>query len=117
MAADVTRAIAYALAGEDLGAQPSLERPNAGELERRLGDLGLGRTQMVARRQQRLAAEEPWPWPIPERLRAGLSAAQLQALCTETIDALRLRTQQVSSGTARPTPADRRLMVDRPPHW
>lgn len=117
MPQDLLRAVAFALGGEDVGAQPSLDHATAHELERRLTELGLGRAQLGARRRQRLAAEQPWPWSVPQRLRGGIPAAQLLALCTDTTEAMQLRTLRLHAEDTALTPADLRLLADRPPHW
>lgn len=114
---DLVRAVAYSLSGEDVGAQTGLERVAVSELQHRLAGLGLDASTLANRRQLRMSEEQPWPYPVPERLREGVPAAQLQALCSETIEAMRLRTHQIASGSARLTPAEKRLIADRPPHW
>ncbi len=111
-------ALAYAITGvrmDDLGRQshPDLAAL-AAEITERMADVD----QLRARIRERQVAGQPWPYPVPDDLRAGLGAAQWLAALTGLRRLLKLDpapTRPVLSDRA-PDAAERRLLDDVPPH-
>ena len=107
------RALALALVGADLdlGVQ---ERPDADALARELAAHGY-----PAERVREIAAgASPWPFPLPETVRAGLGAAQLFAALRDARRVLgvdSLATRRPSTRTTLDAD-ERRLSAEAPPH-
>jgi len=111
------RALAFALTGVELplGVQ---DRPDAPQLARDLAAAGWPPPSIAEHARARLAAGEPWPHPIPDALRAGLGAAQLQAALGRVRDDLGLAALEHRRPSRRSvlTADERRLLADVPPH-
>lgn len=80
-----------------------------------------GRAGGPARIREQIAARhgsgEPWPYPVPAELRAGLGAAQLVAVIAEVRRRLELDPPEHPVLSDRPPDADeRRLLAEVPPH-
>lgn len=105
----LVRAIAYALTGAEPG-NGTVARPE--ELIALLGGTETLRAHAAATR----AAGEPWPHPVPESLRAGLSAAQLHAAIERARQQVDPPPSRPVRRTAAPDADDLRLLREVPPH-
>ncbi|MDO5534925.1 MAG: hypothetical protein Q4F65_09760 [Propionibacteriaceae bacterium] len=107
-------ALAYALVGEelDLGVQ---ETPDIATLVADLDAAGW----VPDRVGEHARAQALWPHPIPDAVRAGLGAAQLQAALGRARAALGLEVLTVlpPSRRSRLDADERRLLADVPPHF
>lgn len=108
-------AVAYALTGSRLPGDPVGPEPRA--LADALARSGWDSGRLAELRSARIAAELPWPVPVPSEIRGDLGPAQLQAVLGTLIDRLGLRSTRTGGSGAPPGPAERRLLADRPPHW
>ncbi len=111
------RALTWAICGEDrtdLGLQ---DRPDLDRLTRELSEQA-GLRSLVRARQAR---KQPWPFPVPTDLMAGLGPAQFAAAVTGLRDRLDLERPEAGAAppvlSSRALDADeRRLLQDVPPH-
>lgn len=111
------RALAFALVGVDLELAPR-PRPDASALAAELVAAGWTPARIADHARAEVDAERPWPHPIPDALRAGLSAAQLHAAIGRVRDEFDLAVLDRRPPSARTvlTADERRLMADVPPH-
>lgn len=106
------------VAGPDEGSQPAEAAPLADWLRRR----GVDGDAVRAERTRRLVLRETWPTPVhqlPADLRLQeVSAAQWASLLADVRALLGVSGQvaQVRRPSVALSPADRRLIADRPPH-
>lgn len=112
------RALGFALTGADLplGVQ---EVPEPERLVSQLAEQGWDAARIGEVARARVASEQPWPFPVPDAVRAGLGAAQLHAALLSARTALGLEVLEVRR-PARPralTADERRLLADLPPHY
>lgn len=109
---NIVSALARSLTGEELDIAGEV-----GDLEDLLAREGWPAQRLSALRAERLAAEQPWPFPQTSGLPDGVGRAQFQALLRQAVDELGLRTVARPSGRTMLTSDERRLLADRPPHW
>jgi len=111
------RALAFALVGVDLESAPR-PSPDASVLAAELAAAGWTRARIAAHARSEFDAGRPWPHPIPDALRAGLSAAQLHAALGRARDELDLAVLDRRPPSSRTvlTADERRLMAEVPPH-
>lgn len=111
-------ALAFALTHVELPLPPS-QAPDPAGLVEALADEGWSAERIGEHARETLAAEQPWPHPIPAALREGCGPAQLQAALGRVRSLLDLETVEKRPPAApRPLNADeRRLIADVPPHW
>ncbi|MBA8794649.1 hypothetical protein FHX74_002268 [Friedmanniella endophytica] len=114
------RALGWALTGHDHPDWPDAVAPDLDRVLARLAEAG---ESPVAAQADARATGQPWPHPVPDRLRAGLGAAQLAALMTELMTELQRRGLPQASQRApvikdrAPGPDELRLLRDVPPHY
>lgn len=111
-------AIGYALVGEELPlAEPA--QPDPAGLVEDLARAGWDAGRIHAHARAVTAAEQPWPHPIPPRLREGCGAAQLYAALSRTRTLLEVATLEtrVPSTRTRLDADEQRLLRDVPPHY
>ena len=111
------KAIAYALTGTvlELADEGVLD---CDQLLAQLATSGWNDAAIARVKQERLAAQLPWPFPVPEQLRYGCGFAQLSAGIAAAEDKLGLRaSQQAATLTRALTDAEQRLLADLPPHF
>lgn len=113
------QALAYAITGErwdGLGEQSAPDLAGLAALieSRCAGGLPQLRDTVARRR----SAGEPWPYPVPADLRAGLGAAQWLAALTQLRRHLDLdpATPRPVLSSRAPDADERRLLADVPPH-
>ena len=110
-------ALGYALTGSEL----DLTEPGAPDPARLVIDLavtGWPRERIAAHALDEVAAERPWPHPVPAELRSGCGAAQFAAALGRARQLLDLVTLETRPPSGRRT-LDRdeeRLLRDVPPH-
>lgn len=111
-------ALAFALTQQELPLPASAAPDPAGVVDA-LAQAGWSAERITEHAREVLAAEQPWPHPIPAALREGCGPAQLQAALVRVRALLDLETVAKRPPAApRPLNADeRRLMADVPPHW
>lgn len=110
-------ALAYALTGAEYElAEPG--RPEPASVVTELNGLGWTPARLAAHALAELAAERPWPHPVPADLRRGCGAAQLAAALGTTRELLGLTSLDTRSPSARRrlNPDEQRLLRDVPPH-
>ena len=103
-------AVAFALTGErvTLAAGPVVER---------LAALGWTQERVIALRDDRFRAGQPWPVPVPREFVPGGFAAFVAELAHARSE-LGLDVVRHAPAPTRPLNTDeRRLVADRPPHW
>ncbi len=110
-------AIAYAL----VGAEQAMDETGRADPDATILALsGLGWTPelIAAHARDVIAAEQPWPHPVPAGLRSGCGPAQLQAAVARTRELLGLVSLDVlpPSRRTRLTADERRLLAEVPPH-
>ena len=103
-----------ALTGEELPLTAAGAEGIAGQLAR----LGWDANRLASVRQQRQHAGEPWPFPVRTDAVAHVGFAAFHAQLMHLREQLGLTGLQPTAAAQRPWNADeRRLAVDRPPHW
>ena len=110
-------AIAYALVGADLDpAESGRADPEAALAA--LAGLGWTTERIHAHARAVVAAEQPWPHPVPEALRRGCGPAQLHAAVARARELLGLVTLEVRTPSRRTqlTADEKRLLAEVPPH-
>lgn len=109
--------LAFALTGMELDL-PASSGPDLELLMQQLAEAGWSSARLAELKQERYAAELPWPFPVPAPLRAGCGFAQFQAALTRAEELLGIRVGELAATPTRPlTEAERRLLADLPPHW
>lgn len=110
-------ALAFALVGEDLGFAAT-DGPSGDQLVELLAASGWNHDTIATHAAAVIAAEQPWPHPVPAELREGCGPAQFHAALTglrRRLGVLTLETRPPS--TRRRLNADEeRLMREVPPH-
>ncbi|HAM44735.1 MAG TPA: hypothetical protein DCM67_06950 [Propionibacteriaceae bacterium] len=111
-------ALGFALTQLELPLPPS-EAPDPAGLVEALAQAGWSAERIAEHAREVLAAEQPWPHPIPAAMREGCGPAQLHAAVGRVRSLLDLGTVEKRPPSApRPLNADeRRLVADVPPHW
>ncbi len=114
----VFRAVAFALTGQRLEPPAALASQGPDDLLAALASQGFDADRLGQLRTGRMADAQPWPCPVPAKLRQGLGAAQLQAIIQTCQQSLGLRQQQarVRNASAPLDRDDRRLLAELPPH-
>lgn len=110
-------ALAYALVGTELDlAEP--DRPNLATLAEALSAQGWDAGRIGEHARSVLAAELPWPHPVPESLRRGCGPAQFQAALTETRERMNLLVLETRGPSTRQNlnSDEQRLLGEAPPH-
>lgn len=110
-------ALAYALTGVEL-ALPEPGAPDPSHLVADLSDRGWAPERLAEHALAEVAAERPWPHPVPPGLRQGCGAAQFAAALGVTRQLLGLSTLETRPPSARRrlNPDEQRLLRDVPPH-
>lgn len=110
-------AIAYALVGVEVALDESA-RPDPDAAVAGLSVSGWTRERIGAHARELIAAEQPWPHPVPAELREGCGPAQLHAAVARTRELLGLVSLEVRppSRRQRLTADEKRLLADVPPH-
>ena len=110
-------ALGFALTGVEIDL-PSTDRPDVGVLVAALAEHGWTAERVAEHARTTVAAEQPWPHPVPSGLRAGCGAAQFHAVLNRArlaLDLVVLETRPPS--TRRRLNADEvRLLREVPPH-
>lgn len=104
-----------ALTGEELPLTAT--EPTA--LASELAACGWDEGRLTELRRQRMAAREPWPFPIAVEEVRRFGFARFHAQLAELREVLGL-SGRLDAPPARPRRLDRdeqRLVADRPPHW
>lgn len=111
-------ALAFALTRLELPL-PASDAPDPAGLVEALAQQGWSAERIAEHARDVLAAEQPWPHPIPAALREGCGPAQLQAALGRVRTLLDLDTvTKRPPAPPRPLNADeRRLIAEVPPHW
>ncbi len=109
--------LAFALVGEDLGFAAT-DGPEAAELVDLLAAAGWTRDRIAAHAASVIAAERPWPHPVPAALREGCGPAQFHAALTGLRQRLGVQTLETRPPSARRrlNADEQRLMREVPPH-
>lgn len=110
-------ALGYALTGEELELDDALPVQPA-TIVAALEQAGWARARIGDHARAVVAAELPWPHPVPGRLRPASGAAQFLALLGAVRAELGLLTleQRPPSTRTRLTPDEQRLLREVPPH-
>jgi hypothetical protein len=110
-------AVAYALTGTEPSVTETGQADPAAALAE-LASLGWTAERVGAHAREVVAAERPWPHPVPAELRQGCGPAQLQAAVTRARELLGLVTLEVRppSRRHRLTADEKRLLAEVPPH-
>lgn len=106
------RAVAYALTGAEASIAPSTEPFDPAELITRLGGVDALRAVAEEARTSGLA----WPYPIPERLRDDIGAAQLHAAVERARQLIEQPRPTLRQRSTAPDADDLRLIREVPPH-
>jgi hypothetical protein len=113
-------AVTYAITGTEPASptpEPAATPPGTGssfDVEALIAELG-GVAALREVAAQARAAGRGWPYPIPERLRDGLGAAQLYA-AVERVRAVIDEPRPTVRRATTPNADDHRLLRDVPPH-
>jgi len=110
-------ALAYALTAVELNLAET-QQPDPEAVLAELAGVSWGAERIGEHARAVLAAEQPWPHPVPAQLRLGCGPAQLHAALTKCRALLDLQTMETRppSGRSRLNPDEERLMREVPPH-
>lgn len=110
-------ALGWALTGEEL-AFPATDQPDVETLLAHLAGHGWTAKRIGAHARDTVAAEQVWPHPVPDRLRAGCGPAQFHAAVNRARAALDLVVLETRPPSARQhlNADEQRLMREVPPH-
>ncbi|WP_152361338.1 hypothetical protein [Microlunatus speluncae] len=109
------RAVAYAVTGADPALTATSFDGEAFDPAALIAELGGVATLRSAAAEAR-AAGLSWPYPVPERLRQGLGAAQVHAAVRRVSSLIDEPPRPVIRRPATPDADDLRLLRDVPPH-
>jgi hypothetical protein len=109
-------ALAYALVGAELPLEEGRADPDAAVAA--LTDLGWTAERIGTHAREVVAAEQPWPHPVPQALRSGCGPAQFHAAVARARELLGLTTLEVRTPSRRTSlnADERRLLAEVPPH-
>ncbi|GAB3818923.1 hypothetical protein GCM10028820_22080 [Tessaracoccus terricola] len=84
-----------------------------------LAALGWDANRLAELRRARMAAREPWPFPVEVEELRRFGFARFHAQLTQLRELLGLsgRTPTPPAQDRKPNRDEQRLMADRPPHW
>lgn len=109
--------LAYALVGEEFDLPPT-GSPDPDAIVRQLQAEGWPADRIADHARRRIAEELVWPHPLPERLKAGVGAAQFLAALGRARDMLGVVVLETRppSGRSQLNPDEERLLREVPPH-
>ena len=110
-------AVAYALVGVELPLPETGLADPAAAVEGLAGQ-GWPAERIAEHAREVVAAEQPWPHPVPPALRLGCGPAQLHAALASARGLLGLTTLEVRAPSRRTNlnADERRLLAEVPPH-